>query len=452
MTYRRLTVQARQMTVLTTAGLFLATGVVAQTDPVFPGIDTPVGQRLVWALEAVQPGSRPEPADVFVPEFFERIPRSAVIDEIRSVAGKTGGLTLVSAWSTGQRQLMAAAQAMNDGTWWRVVVTVEDQPPYGITRLGYSEAPQFGPPAVSDWIDFREMLGALGGKVSFAAYHLEESSLKPLLLHNSSLPLATGSTFKLWVLGALAEVVSQGGATWAEELPIREERKSLPSGRMQTLAEGEMRTLAEYAMEMISNSDNTATDHLIHRIGREQVEDYAFRHGSPPGRNRPFLTTNEFFKLKINAGSDLMESYISASEEVRRGILEGPIARLPLPNASDEPNEPTAIDQIEWFASASALSQLIVDLAALGRSADQAPVWEALTRNPGFDWNRNIWPVIAYKGGLEAGVVNLTWLMERHDGQRFVMSLGVNDPLVVPDRDQIILTAAAAGKLLEREG
>ena len=180
------------------------------------------------------------------------------------------------------------------------------------------------------------------------------------------------------------------------------------------------------------------------------MEDYAERHGSEPGRNRPFLTTSEFFRLKINAGPELMDRFIKGPEETRRSMLDGPIADLPLPDASQEPDVPTAIDQIEYFASASALCQLIADLEELGREPGNGPVLEALTRRPGFDWDRNVWPHVAYKGGSEAGVLNLTWLLERSDGSRFVMSFTVNDYSEVLDPDQVILAAAAAGKLLER--
>jgi hypothetical protein len=41
--------------------------------------------------------------------------------------------------------------------------------------------------------------------------------------------------------------------------------------------------------------------------------------------------------------------------------------------------------------------------------------------------------------------------MERADGRRFVMGFGVNDPEAAPDRTQVIVTAAAAGNLLERQ-
>jgi beta-lactamase class A len=412
---------------------------------------SPAGQRMAWALEAVRPGAALDPSDEFTPDYFEVIPQSAIEEAVGEMGEDTGGLNLVSIWESGDHQLTAATQAANDSTWWRVQVDVEEDAPFRITRLAYNEAPEFGPPEYPDWAGLEEALGELDGRVSFAAYAWEGTDLTPLLLHNPDLPLAIASTFKLWVLGALAESIGQGEASWSEELAIRNDWKSLPSGRMQNLPENELRTLAEYAEQMISISDNTATDHLINRVGRDEVEDFAERHGSETGTNRPFLTTYELFKLKINADSALLQAYVSASEAERRALLRDPVARLPLPDPSEEPESPTAIDQVEWFASASQLSRLMADLVEVGQRPGQNPVERALTRNPGFDWDRTIWPFVAYKGGSEAGVLNLTWMMERQDGRRFVMSLGVNDSQTPVDPDPVIMSVASAGKLLERE-
>ncbi|NIM48337.1 MAG: hypothetical protein GTO22_03610 [Gemmatimonadales bacterium] len=423
----------------------------AQQDTTLPQLDSPIGRRLTWAVNAVQPGATPEPSDVFVPAFFERIPRSAVLDALRDVADQTGGLRLISIEESAHQELRAAARAKIGGAWWRILINVEDQPPYGITRLSYNEAPELGAPDLPGWGAFDSLLDTMPGTTVFAAYSVDGDQLRPLLLHNAATPVAIGSVFKLWVLGALAELVDQGGASWTDTLAIRDEWKSLPSGRMQDLPEGETRSLADFAQAMISISDNTATDHLINRIGRTRVEDYARRHGSPPGMNTPFLTTYELFKLKINAGDKLMADYVGGGPAVRRAILDGAVASLPLPDAAQEPEEPTAIDHIEWFASASALAELMVELANLGRQATQQPVWDALTRNAGFNWDRTTWPVVAYKGGSEAGVVCLTWLLERSDGQRFVTSIGVNDQSRALDHTTIIIAVASAGKLLERE-
>ena len=71
------------------------------------------------------------------------------------------------------------------------------------------------------------------------------------------------------VLAEVAREIASGRRSWNDTLAIRDEWKSLPSGTMQNLPEGTEVTLREAAEAMISISDNTATDHLVHFV---QVE------------------------------------------------------------------------------------------------------------------------------------------------------------------------------------
>ena len=69
---------------------------------------------------------------------------------------------------------------------------------------------------------------------------------------------ATGSgRFKQYVLGELAHQVQQGRASWDEQLAIRDDLKSPPSGKLQVEPAGTSHTLRVFAEQMISISDNT---------------------------------------------------------------------------------------------------------------------------------------------------------------------------------------------------
>ena len=115
-------------------------------------------------------------------------------------------------------------------------------------------------------------------------------------------PLAVASAFKLYVLGALAQAVAEGRASWQEQLAISNEHKSLPSGGMGALAAGTRRSLRYFAEQMISVSDNTAADHLIARLGRGAVEKQLVALGNHTATlDEPFLTTREIFALKLAA-------------------------------------------------------------------------------------------------------------------------------------------------------
>ena len=77
-------------------------------------------------------------------------------------------------------------------------------------------------------------------------------------------------------------------------------------GRAQNVAAGTGVPLRRYAEPMISISDNTAADHLIHRLGRRAVEAQMTRFGmARPLLDTPFLTTRELFVLKGSADRSL---------------------------------------------------------------------------------------------------------------------------------------------------
>jgi len=91
---------------------------------------------------------------------------------------------------------------------------------------------------------------------------------------------------------------------------------------MRNLPEGERFSLLHYAERMISVSDNTATDHLIHRLGREAVEaELTVLRNSAVARNEPFLTTREPFALELVAPPALRKAFAAAGTAERRTLL-----------------------------------------------------------------------------------------------------------------------------------
>lgn len=119
-----------------------------------------------------------------------------------------------------------------------------------------------------------------------------------------------GSIFKLYVLAELARQVDAGTLKLDGTLSIVESAKSLPSGKMHELAVGTPVELRAAARDMIAISDNTATDHLLALLGRENVEAHLGEYGnSAPERNRPFLSTLEMFALKGLGKSDYVDVF-----------------------------------------------------------------------------------------------------------------------------------------------
>lgn len=243
-----------------------------------------------------------------------------------------------------------------------------------------------------------EGLRALPGQVSLIV--LENQTERVAL--NADQPLAVGSAFKLAVLNALKAQIQAGQRSWQEVVTLQASWKSLPSGSLQNWPDASPLTLHTLAALMISQSDNTATDALIHLVGREAVEALA-------PRNRPFLTTREAFILKATANQALLQRYRQGQEADRRALLDE-LSSVPLPEADDFAPDPTALD-IEWFFSTRELCRLIESLAEL----------PLISIEPGPTNPRN-WAQVAYKGGSEPGVLNLTTQLQAKRGKTYCVA------------------------------
>ncbi|MCS7069608.1 MAG: serine hydrolase [Meiothermus sp.] len=235
---------------------------------------------------------------------------------------------------------------------------------------------------------------------------------------NADAVLAVGSTFKLAVLEALRQQVEAGQRRWSDTVPLRPEWKSLPSGTLQNLPDGTPLSLEQYATQMISISDNTATDALIAIVGRAEVEKL-----SP--RNRPFLTTREAFVLKNPQNREWLLRY--RANPSARAALVSQLTSLPLPDVSVFAGGPVAID-VEWFFSTRELCGLMAKVQAL----------PLMSLNPGLanpaDWQR-----VAFKGGSEPGVLNLTTWLTSRGGKQYCVSATWNNPQARLDENQFYL-------------
>ena len=243
--------------------------------------------------------------------------------------------------------------------------------------------------------------------------------------------MAIASVFKLYVLGELARQVQAGTVDWSDGVVLSDGLRSMPSGDYAWEQAGTVADVQSLAEAMIGQSDNTATDHLIDHLGRENVENAFAAYGhSDPAPNFPLLMTREMFGIKMSRSAQWMDRYMSASDEEQARLLAEDIDPMTIdPSAGwGNWNGPTAIDGIEWFASASDLCRATASLWSMGAQAELEPVRDILTGNRGGIDDARAWPRAGYKAGFEAGVVNMTFVLERSDGRVFFVSAGYNQP------------------------
>lgn len=268
---------------------------------------------------------------------------------------------------------------------------------------------------INSWNDAISRLNTFDGNTALTITHLDGSSRE--FRSNEMQPL--GSGFKLYILGALADAITQGTLHWQDQFPITEKWKSLPSGIMQTWPNGKTVSLYDYAEHMIAISDNTATDHLLNIVGRKHVEDQVTLLKNDFIReNTPFLSTAEMFKLKWAAQVDMINTFIKGTADERRIIINENVAETALDKVGSNGvsmEKPAYIREIEWFGSTNNLCSAMRGL----RDKNSPEVMKVLSQSvPFVDINATShWKYGGYKGGSEPGVLTMTYLLQSQSGE-----------------------------------
>lgn len=288
----------------------------------------------------------------------------------------------------------------------------------------------------------------LEGRSGFEVARLQDgnSSTTTLSSLNPQQPFAIGSTFKLYVLSALARQVAEGKRHWDDIVPVS--GKSFPGGTIHGWPDGAPVTLHTLASLMISISDNTATDMLVREVGQKALErEVRLARHSAPETMLPVLTTAQLFALKAQ-GLEAAAAYSTADTARRADIL----ASLDTSDIAEvNPGTvfghgPVAIDQVEWFASPDDLVNLAISL----RDAKSPQLRQIMAINPALDPERSaLWSYVGYKGGSEDGVISMTWLLEDKAGTWFAITGSWNDTAKAVDNKTfealMLRLVAAAG-------
>ncbi len=306
-----------------------------------------------------------------------------------------------------------------------MTLTIGATAPFSVIGLWFG-APA---PASKSVPDALAELEKLPGRVSVSVSRLG-GRIEPVHQIHGDDALAIGSAMKLYILGALVREVTDGKRTWGDVTSLEARRRSLPSGFLHTWPIGSPATLHTLASLMISQSDNTATDHLLFLLGRETVETMLEPMGNRvAARNVPFLSTAEMFRLKGVDGGKPGDAYLARDVAGKRAYLENEISAIGM-DAVDvsslaRPNRP---DTIEWFASANDLCRAMDWLRRATEKGPSSAARELLAINPGLDVSKSRFPYVGFKGGSEGGVLNLSFLLRSAGGSWLAVSAGWNDP------------------------
>ncbi|MGH2560628.1 MAG: serine hydrolase [Thermomicrobiales bacterium] len=408
----------------------------SNTLPVVAIPETPAGMQLAWAIEQINGDAAAlgaaDVGDHVSADFLAALSAADLIATFQNLAAPLAPVT-VARFEGGVSPTRANALLYTaSGQPWRVQLGVDPSPPHLINDLFFEPVvlpePVERPP--KSWKGLDSRLKAVAPEVGFVAAEVTDGTCTPLNEVNAGEPLAIASAIKLYVLGTLADAVAAGEIGWDDPLPINQDLRSLPNGEMRLEADGSVFPVRAYAEQMMAGSDNTATDHLIALLGRERVEAYMAEMGhQQPGLNRPFLLTREWFALKLRYTEDELADYLDLSEAEKRRFLAEEVD--PVAGTLSEVEQwlgPNEIETIEWFASAGDLCRAMASLHTHAQQGNLAPVYDALSLNPGVAWDAETWRYVGFKEGYETGVKSYAWLLQRADGRWFALTAIINDP------------------------
>ena len=288
------------------------------------------------------------------------------------------------------------------------------------------------PPRIDKWADIDTELTKSGARYSYQVSKVAPTGggCDVLAGTNTELSLPLASIFKLYVLLAVAEAVKAGTIEWTDQLTITRQAKAVGSAGLEELPPGAQVSVRKAAQQMISASDNMATDLLMARLGPGAVERALVTAGHhDPASMTPFPTMHELFSVGWGR-PDLREQWRQAVEkggqQVRAQLLKQTNSR-PYEPDPERTHLPASNYGAEWYGSATDICRVHVALqqAAVGEAA---PVKEILSAIPGIDLDGSKWSYIGAKGGNLPGDLTFSWYAVDHTGQPWVVSFQLNWP------------------------
>jgi hypothetical protein len=404
--------------------------------------DKPAASQLDWFIASINDGGTLTESDVderFDPDFLAAVPAQQLIAITQAVYTDTSPPLTVERFDPGDPAETVGTAVVVDGDEQRFTIDIAVTPAQPHKIIGLLLQPAAFTPLTAAEAD--SALAALGPISAAGVYDVTDGRCDAQVDVRGDEAVPVGSAFKLWILAELAHQIDTGSTTWEDEIEIVDNLKSSPDGVFFERDAGTTASLFDLALQMIAISDNTATDHLLAHLGRDNVEAALDRIGvSDQDANRPLLSTGNLFTIKFVADGPGAAAYRTLDEAGRRALLDELDAQVlgwiddpdavDLVNADGVPiTEPRDLD-IEWYATPGDLCLTLIHLAELAERPGLEPVAEILEANPGqgLPFDRERFPTIRFKGGSEPGVVAGAWWFERNDGRRFVVAGAIANP------------------------
>lgn len=265
----------------------------------------------------------------------------------------------------------------------------------------------------------------------------------PVLAVNEDIPRGVGSTFKIYVLAALASAVNDGVVGLEQILPL-DAGFFAPGDNVSSEPAGTALSVLDHARLMIGTSDNTTTDHLHNLAGRARLDQAVRDLGhTNPDILTPLLSINQNFSLFRVLQLDEALAYLNGSEaQQQQTVIDRlePIGSLVNNSAATLFND-TILATGTWQASPVDLCNAMTNLRTrypVGTDAFRL-INEAMSSAAPFPNIRSVWDRVWFKGGslasgvtgvVETRVLTFAWFVESAARGRYVVVGEANNPLV----------------------
>ena len=270
-------------------------------------------------------------------------------------------------------------------------------------------------PAAS-WQELEAAVKALPAPTNLTVTEVTEGKNAEVFSVGDTSPQPTGSTIKLYVLGAVATAVQNGTLSWDQKLTITDDLKSMPGGTMQDLPSGTGSHGPRYRrqddLDQRQHRHRHADRCCRARAGRSRVSPrWAWQILRSTSRSsRPAHCSNSAGVTKAHnvslGATELRTSVERYSRHYLAAWWTSPAS------AFTTPAWPFDID---WFASPADLRAALVTLQEKAKTESGAPVRNILAEDPALSDESAKWFTYGgFKGGSSIGVLAGAYYVE-HD-------------------------------------
>jgi len=266
------------------------------------------------------------------------------------------------------------------------------------------------------------------------AYIDENDQCQPILNRNASTELATGSIFKAWVLGGLADAIDANSVNLNQSVNLVSSERVFGGSLINREPDGTAFPLKDLGILMMGISDNTATDLVHETVGRSVIDAYIGSSSvNDPDTLRPILSVNEQFHLFFSFNQTTALQYVNGTENFQQQFLQNSI--VPLGPVSSFPfNNVSLLTDGSWRASPLDICNNMATLRLYEKDTDARIMVDAAYGSQAAQSEvRNTWDRVWYKGGslVASGsgyhVLTHGWLLEDNGRPPFVVIGMTND-------------------------